>query len=111
MSCTLLAQWDEGYVDPWLIITDLTPQQAQICWYGMRSWIECLFKDLKRGGFAWHHTKMTDPQRAERLWLAIAVATLSFFQKKTLTFSDGMNFGQGLGVENFVLEHIFSRHL
>lgn len=24
----------------------------------------------------WHHTKMTDPQRAERLWLAIAVATL-----------------------------------
>ncbi len=24
----------------------------------------------------WHHTKMTDPERAERLWLAIAVATL-----------------------------------
>ena len=39
-------------------------------------WIECLFKDLKRGGLGWHHTKMTDPQRAERLWLAIAVATL-----------------------------------
>ena len=76
LSCTLLAQWDEGYADPWLIITDLTPQQAQICWYGMRSWIECLFKDIKRGGFGWHHTKMTDPQRAERLWLALAVATL-----------------------------------
>ena len=76
LSCTLLARWDEGYADPWLIITDLTPQQAQICWYGMRSWIECLFKDMKRGGFGWHHTKMIDPQRAERLWLAIAVATL-----------------------------------
>jgi hypothetical protein len=23
----------------------------------MRSWIECLFKDGKRGGFAWHQTK------------------------------------------------------
>ncbi len=39
-SCTLLAQWDEGYADPWPIITDLTPQQAEICWYGMCSWIE-----------------------------------------------------------------------
>lgn len=76
LSCTLLAQWDEGYAEPWLIITDLAPEQAAICWYGMRSWIECLFKDMKRGGFGWHHTKMTDPQRAERLWLALAVATL-----------------------------------
>ena len=42
----------------------------------MRSWIECLFKDTKRGGFGWHHTKITDPKRAERHWLAIALATL-----------------------------------
>jgi hypothetical protein len=74
LACTLLARWDEGYSDPWLIVTDLAPQQANICWYGMRSWIECLFKDIKRGGFGWHHTKMQDPQRVERLWLAIAVA-------------------------------------
>jgi hypothetical protein len=42
----------------------------------MRSWIECGFKDTKRGGWQWHQTKMTDPQRTARLWLAIAVATL-----------------------------------
>ena len=30
----------------------------------------------KRGGWGWHQTKMVDPERAERLWLAIAVATL-----------------------------------
>jgi len=76
LDCTLLARWDEGYSQPWLIVTDLDPHKAEICWYAMRSWIECLFKDIKRGGFGWHHTKMTDPQRAERLWLAIAVATL-----------------------------------
>ena len=76
LSCTLLARWDEGYAEPWLIVTDLSPQQAQAYWYGMRSWIECLFKDIKRGGFGWHHTKMNDPRRAERLWLALAVATL-----------------------------------
>jgi hypothetical protein len=76
LSCTLLGNWETGYADPWLIVTDLSPQQAQICWYSMRSWIECLFKDIKRGGLGWHQTKMTAPQRAERLWLAIAVATL-----------------------------------
>ncbi len=57
-------------------MTDLAPESAEIAWYGMRSWIECGFKDAKRGGWQWHQTKMTDPARAERLWLAIAVATL-----------------------------------
>jgi hypothetical protein len=76
LHCTLLARWDEGYEEIWLIVTDLAPEQATAAWYGMRSWIERGFKDTKRGGWQWHQTKMTDPQRAERLWLAIAVATL-----------------------------------
>ena len=76
LQCTLLARWDEGYEEVWLIVTDLEPAQASAVWYGMRSWIEGGFKDTKRGGWGWHQTKMTDPERAERLWLAIAVATL-----------------------------------
>jgi len=76
LQCTLLARWDEGYEEVWLIVTDLAPEQATVVWYGMRSWIEGGFKDTKRGGWHWHQTKMVDPKRAERLWLAIAVATL-----------------------------------
>lgn len=76
LSCTLLAMWDENYTDPWLILTDLLPTQANVAWYGMRSWIEAGFKDTKRGGWRWEQTKMTDPARVERLWLVIAVATL-----------------------------------
>ena len=76
LPCTLLARWDDGYAEPWLIVTDLAPQGAEAAWYGMRSWIEGGFKDLKRGGWQWHQTKMTDPARATRLWLALAVATL-----------------------------------
>lgn len=76
VECTLLARWDSGYKDPWLIVTDLRPQQADVAWYGLRAWIECGFKDAKRGGWHWEQTKMTDPRRAERLWLAMAVATL-----------------------------------
>src|SRR5947209_891522 len=76
LNCTLLARWDEGYEEVWLVVTDLAPEQASVVWYGMRSWIEGGFKDTKRGGWQWHQTKMVDPARAERLWLAIAVATL-----------------------------------
>ncbi len=76
LQCTLLARWDQGYEEVWLIVTDMAPAQATAVWYGMRSWIEGGFKDTKRGGWGWHQTKMVDPQRAERLWLAIAVATL-----------------------------------
>ncbi len=76
LQCTLLARWDEGYEEVWVIVTDLAPAQATAVWDGMRSWIEGGFKDTKRGGWGWHQTKMVDPERAERLWLAIAVATL-----------------------------------
>jgi Transposase DDE domain len=76
LACTLLARWDADYAEPWLILTDLAPEAAAAAWYGMRSWIEGGFKDLKRGGWQWHQTKMTDPARATRLWLAMAVATL-----------------------------------
>ncbi len=76
LQCSLLARWDEGYEEVWVIVTDLAPEQATAVWYGMRTWIEGGFKDTKRGGWHWHQTKMIDPARAERLWLAIAVATL-----------------------------------
>jgi hypothetical protein len=76
LDCTLLARWDAPYRDPWLILTDLPPTMADVAWYGLRAWIECGFKDSKRGGWHWEQTKMTDPKRAERLWLTLAIATL-----------------------------------
>jgi hypothetical protein len=42
----------------------------------VRAWIEQSFKVAKRGGWQWQRTRMTDAERATRLWLAIAVATL-----------------------------------
>ncbi len=74
LSCTLLLQWEEGYEHRWALITDLPPQEANVAWYGLRAWIEAGFKDVKRGGWGWHHSKMQDASRVERLWLAMAVA-------------------------------------
>ncbi len=76
LDCTLLACWDAPHQEPWLIITDLQPEQADVLWYGLRPWIECGFKQTKRAGWQWQYTRMTEADRASRLWLAIAVATL-----------------------------------
>jgi hypothetical protein len=73
---TLLARWEAGYKDPWLILTDLPPEASTACWYGLRAWIEQGFKITKRAGWQWQRTHMTRPERAARLWLAVAVATL-----------------------------------
>lgn len=76
IEATLLVQWEEGFEEPWLILTDLPAAQALPCWYGLRSWIEGGFKYIKSAGWQWQSTRMVDPQRATRFWLAIAVATL-----------------------------------
>jgi hypothetical protein len=75
LDCTLLARWDQGYQDPWLMVTDLPPEASEAAWYGLRAWIEQSFKVAKRGGWQWQRTRMTDAERATRLWLAIAVTT------------------------------------
>jgi len=76
LECTLLLCREPGYEEAWVIVTDLPPEQVHGAWYRLRAWIEGGFKDYKRGQWGWHHTKMLDPARAERLWLALAVSTL-----------------------------------
>ena len=76
LECSVLLCQEPGYDEAWAIVTDLAPSRVQGAWYRLRSWIEGGFKDYKRGGWGWQHTKMVDPERAERLWLALAVSTL-----------------------------------
>lgn len=75
LECTLLGGWEAGHQTAWLVLTDLPAHAAEVCWYGLRAWIEQGFKHLKRGGWQWQSTRMDDPARAERLWLALALAT------------------------------------
>ena len=76
LECTLLACRMPGCAEPWLILTDLAPNAADAAWYGFRAWIEPLFRLTKRGGWQWQRTRMTDPDRVERVWAAMALATL-----------------------------------
>lgn len=63
LECTLLGRWDAGHQEAWRVLTDLSPQAAEVCWYGLRAWIEPGFKRLKRGGWPWPYTRMDDPAR------------------------------------------------
>lgn len=76
LACTLILQWDEQYDHPCLILTNLPPNHIQHNLYALRYWIECGFKDIKRGLLHWEQTKMTAPHRAERLWLVISISLL-----------------------------------
>ena len=49
LACTLLASWDEGHDEPWLILTDLPVSGANPVWYAWRMWIEQGFRAIKRG--------------------------------------------------------------
>lgn len=76
LSCTLLACWEQGHAEAWLIVTDLTVGSATALWYGWRNWIEQGFRDLKSDGWDLSKTRMSDPQRVARWWTAAALATL-----------------------------------
>jgi hypothetical protein len=47
LTGTRLLQWEAGYETPWAVLTDLAPEEAEVSWYGMRTWIETGFKDFR----------------------------------------------------------------
>ncbi len=74
--CTLLAVWYVEQEEPWIILTDLPPEEVGVSWYALRFWIELGFKAVKSLGWKWDKTRRTDPARISRHWLVLSVATL-----------------------------------
>ena len=74
--CTLLAVWYVEQEEPWIILTDLPPEDVGPSWYALRFWIELGFKAVKSLGWKWDKTRRTDPARVARHWLVLSVATL-----------------------------------
>ena len=62
--------------EPWIILTDLPPEEVGVSWYALRFWIELGFKAVKSLGWQWDKTRRTDPARISRHWLVLSVATL-----------------------------------
>lgn len=73
---TVVVVWDAQHAEPWLVLTDLLPQEVGVVWYGLRVWIELGFRVLKSFGWHWERTRRDDAVRVARHWLVLAVATL-----------------------------------
>lgn len=73
---TLVIVWAPGAAVPWMMLTDLAPQEVGLSWYALRMWVELGFRVLKSVGWQWQRTRRSDPHRIARHWLVLAVATL-----------------------------------
>ena len=73
---TLVVLHGRGHEHPWVLLTDTPPDRTEVTLYACRDWIEQGFRGLKRAGWQWQRTRRTDPVRAGRHWLVLAVATL-----------------------------------
>ena len=73
---TMIVLWDTDKDEPCVVMTDLRPAEAGVCWYALRFWIELGFKALKSVGWQWQKTRRIDPRRVSRHWLVLSVATL-----------------------------------
>jgi hypothetical protein len=76
LRATLVAVWAPEYTEPWLLLTDLPPDQVEPHWYRLRGWIEPSFAALKSRLWDWQRTRRTAPARIARHWLVLAVATV-----------------------------------
>lgn len=72
---TLAVVWEEGHDEPWVLLTDVGPQEVGLVWYGLRFWIECGFRIIKGMGWQWQKSQRTDPDRVARHWLVMAAAS------------------------------------
>ena len=72
----LVGEWGHGYAEPLVVLTSLDPCWSVLSRYARRFWIEAAFRQDKSAGWDWEHSQVRQPQRQERLLLALAWATL-----------------------------------
>lgn len=108
IACTLIVMWVAEADKPCLLITDLAPKFIHHHVYGVRMWIECGFKDLKRGGLRWEQSKIQCPQRMERLLLVMAVTTFYLLRQSNLVSELPSLFHKTVRLSRFTYGWLFS---
>lgn len=71
----VVAVWEPKQSDPWLLITSLPAQRLRCREYCKRMWQEESFRDEKSHGFGWGCSCVRNPEHADRLLLAMQLAT------------------------------------
>jgi DDE family transposase len=85
----LAAVWDRDQEEPWLLITNLTDAEHVREIYSNRFWIEEMFSDHKSRGLNLESTRLTDPDRIERLLVAVTLAYLWIMEVGVFVVTSG----------------------
>jgi len=75
-AATVTAVRRDGQAEAWLLLSDLPAAEQRALEYAVRMHIEESFRDDKRHGWQWEHSRIKDPTRASRLLLVLHLATL-----------------------------------
>ena len=91
--CThLLAFWQVGEPEPWLLATNLTNPQPALKAYRRREWTEGTFGDLKDNGFDLESSRLHTAMHLHRLTLAVMLLYLDLLATGSRVIKDGLRF-------------------
>ena len=70
----VVAPWERGMKEAWLLLTDERASLRHCRVYGKRMWVEASHRDDTSAAFPWEQSQVSDPTHALRLVLLIALA-------------------------------------
>jgi len=85
----VLAYWQVGEAEPWLLATNLPHQRIALQVYGRRTWTEEMFGDLKGHGFDLESTHLHHISRLSRLTLAVVLLYVWVISVGTAVIKNG----------------------
>ena len=86
----VVLHWKKGADDPWLLASTDGDTHRVLRLYGKRTRIEAMYGDMKARGFDLEHTRLRQPDRIERLMLAIAILYLYFVALGSWVVKNGL---------------------
>jgi hypothetical protein len=89
--CTnLLAYWQTGEKEPWLLATNLPTLAAALKAYSRRPWIEETFGDLKDNGFDLESSRLRSVSHLHRLTLAVMLLYVDMLATGSRAIKNGL---------------------
>jgi len=73
-GANVVATWERGVAEPWLLLCDQRASLRHCRAYAKRTWVEESHRDDKAGSFHWDDSQVHDPAHALRLLLLVALA-------------------------------------
>jgi hypothetical protein len=88
----LLAYWQPGEPEPWLLATHLPTLTAALKAYRRRAWIEETFGDLKDNGFDLESSRLHTAMHLHRLTLAVMLLYLDLLVTGSKVIKNGLRY-------------------